>query len=75
VKGVDFVFMTTNGNTNFSFKLTKITSEKGSFQVKSLSCGDYNVTVSKPGYKEQVVVLSIAERKCIDLLVEMEKCR
>jgi len=72
VKGASFTFRP-GGNNPESFELTRITSEKGSFHVKSIPCGEYKVKVSKPGYKEQEVGLSIADGERTDLVVEMEK--
>jgi hypothetical protein len=72
VKGASFTFHSGIENSE-NIELTKITSEKGSFHVKSIPCGEYTVRVSKPGYKEQEVQLSVADGERTDLVVEMEK--
>jgi hypothetical protein len=75
VKGVRFVFrpdggqLTSGGNT----EIIKKTAEKGSFYIKNIPAGTYKVSVSKPGYKDKEVTVSVADGERSELVVEMEK--
>jgi hypothetical protein len=52
--------------------LIKMTAEKGMFRVKRLSAGTYSVTLSKPGYCEKVVPVTVADSETTELVVELE---
>ncbi|MGA2408256.1 MAG: carboxypeptidase-like regulatory domain-containing protein [Bacteroidales bacterium] len=54
-------------------EINKKTSKKGSFHIKNMRAGTYSVVVSKPGYKEKEVTVSIADGERSDLNVELEK--
>ena len=76
LKGVLFTFKpdgakSVSGSGNG--EITKKTAEKGSFHIKSMQAGTYRVLVSKPGYKEKAVTVSIANGERSELVVEMEK--
>jgi hypothetical protein len=78
IKGVKVSFVFQNGNLTPSSGKTeiakvKITSEKGMFRIKRLAAGEYKAILSKPGYKEQVVPVSVAEHEMTEFYVELEK--
>ena len=50
------------------------TDFQGCFFIQSFAEGIYYVYVSKPGYTEQIVVLSVAEGQNKELVIKMEKC-
>ncbi|MGE0079429.1 MAG: carboxypeptidase-like regulatory domain-containing protein [Bacteroidales bacterium] len=51
--------------------LTKITAQKGGFNIKSLPNGVYKVTLSKPGYIERVVKIPVITGELNELSVEL----
>ncbi len=53
--------------------IVKKTADKGGFMVKSLAEGDYTVTISKSGYKEQTVTISITDGEMCELNIELTK--
>lgn len=71
LKGVTFGLKTSGGNGNG--EILKKTAEKGSFIIKNIETGVYNVSIKKPGYKEQAVTVNISEGERSDLRVELEK--
>jgi hypothetical protein len=75
IKGAKFVFKpvpdSMTGIMN-SDEIIKITADKGKFIIKSIPYGTYSVTVSKPGYKEKIVSVVVAEGEMTELRVEME---
>jgi Carboxypeptidase regulatory-like domain len=76
VRGVMFTFkpdgaMLTGGNGNGA--ITKKTAKKGSFHIKNMPAGTYKVVVSKPGYKDKEVTVSVADGERSELNVELEK--
>lgn len=76
VKGVTFSFRqnglkTLGGNGNG--EIVKKTADKGSFTIKNIETGIYNVSIKKPGYKEQDVTVTILEGERSDLRVELQK--
>jgi hypothetical protein len=52
--------------------ITKTTASKGMFIIRSIKEGIYTVTVSKPGYKDKVVTVVVAQGELTNLKVEME---
>jgi len=66
LKGVLFTFKS-NGTT-----ITKKTADKGSFHIRNMSAGTYEVVVKKEGYKEKVVTVSINDGERSELKVELE---
>jgi hypothetical protein len=78
IKGVKVSFVFQNGNLTPSsgkaeIAQVKITSEKGMFLIKSLAAGEYKAILSKPGYKEQVVPVSVAEHEMTEFYAELER--
>jgi len=76
IKGVVFVFRIDGGSsaaTGGNGEISKKTAEKGSFNIKSMPSGTYRVQVSKPGYKEKEVTVSVADGERSELVVELEK--
>ncbi len=53
--------------------IVKKTAAKGNFNIKSMPEGTYSVTVTKPGYKDKVVTVSVTNGELCDLVVEMER--
>lgn len=72
LKGVQFDFKPAGPEGN-GFSLTKTTTENGGFQVRSIPTGDYSITVTKPGFKQQVLTVSVTNVERTDVVVEMEK--
>jgi len=60
---------TPNGNSD----ITKKTADKGGFMVKTLAEGTYQVIISKPGYKEQIVTVNVSDREMSVLDIKLEK--
>lgn len=78
IKGVTFSFVpdmklmkAVNGNGHS--QIVKITADKGMFHIKHMPEGTYQVTVTKPGYKDKVVTVSVANGEMTELDVELEK--
>jgi hypothetical protein len=67
LKGVLFTFKS-NGTV-----ITKKTADKGSFHIRNMNTGTYEVFVKKEGYKEKVVSVSINDGERSQLTVELEK--
>lgn len=74
IKGVKFVFRPENRNLaeGEPAEIVKATADKGIFRIRSLKEGNYTVTVSKPGYKEKVISVVVADGEMTDLKVELE---
>ena len=76
VKGVLFTFkpaLSTGMLGNANTEITKKSAEKGSFNVKNMAAGSYNVLVSKPGYKDKTVTVIVVDGERSELVVELEK--
>jgi hypothetical protein len=67
LKGVLFT-LTSNGTV-----LTKRTADKGSFHIRNMKPGTYEVAVKKDGYKEKALSVSINDSERSELKVELEK--
>jgi len=50
-----------NGKTTTATKIAKKTADKGHFVVKHMPAGNYQAVISKPGYKDQQVNVSVAD--------------
>lgn len=53
--------------------LTKVTADKGGFNIKSLPSGVYRVTLSKAGYRDTVVTVAVTPGELSDLNVELTR--
>jgi Carboxypeptidase regulatory-like domain len=76
IKGVIFTFHPEGVSSTLTAgngKLVKKTANKGSFQIKNMDAGTYKVSVSKPGYKDKEVSVSISDGERSDLMVLLEK--
>jgi hypothetical protein len=78
VMGVTFKFFSDENTdketaAHGNASLIKKTAEKGSFNVKNINEGVYQVRVTKPGYKEKIITVSVAEGEMTDLRVGLEK--
>jgi len=61
------------GNGNGNGHIVKKTAAKGNFNVKTMPEGTYTVTITKPGYKDQVATVSVVNGELTDLVVQLEK--
>lgn len=66
LKGVIFTFRS-NGTI-----ITKRTADKGSFHIRNMKPGTYEVVVKKEGYKEKVVTVNINDGERSELKVDLE---
>lgn len=76
VKGVLFIFRHAEINSSArggNGEISKKTAEKGNFHIKNMPSGTYQVVVSKPGYKDKTVTVSVADGEMANLRVELEK--
>ena len=62
-----------NGNGNCNGHVVKKTAVKGSFNIKTMPEGTYSVTITKPGYKDQVVTVNVVSGELAKLEVILEK--
>ena len=62
-----------NGNGNGNDNIVKKTAAKGKFNIKSMPEGTYTVTITKPGYKDQVVTINVVSGELAKLDVILEK--
>lgn len=53
--------------------LKKKTAKTGGLHIKTLPTGNYEVTLSKPGYREKSMTVSVTEKERTEVIVEMEK--
>ena len=53
--------------------LTKKTADKGGFMIKTLAEGAYQVAITKPGYKEQMVTVNVSDGEMSVLAIKLEK--
>jgi hypothetical protein len=77
IKGVTFTFVP-NGEMQMEgngarVEIVKKTARKGNFYIKNMPEGIYNVKVTKTGYKDKEVTVSVAPGELANLNVEMEK--
>ena len=73
-----FTFAPSNGllksaAANGKDNIVKKTAAKGKFNIKSMPEGTYTVTITKPGYKDQVVTVSVVSGELAKLDVILEK--
>jgi hypothetical protein len=74
IKGAKFVFRPDTATLNLGApgEIMKMTAEKGIFRIKSIQEGTYNVTVTKPGFRDKVVSVVVADGELTELRVELE---
>ena len=72
VSGVKFAF-SLNGRDAGAYKITKLTSAKGMFYVRNMPAGTYSVIISKPGFRDKNITVSVASGERSDLKVEIER--
>lgn len=53
--------------------IKKKTAKTGGLQIRSLPTGNYEVTLSKSGYKDKSLIVSVTEKERAEVIVEMEK--
>ena len=63
----------TNSKTSGGAAKVKKSADKGGFNVKTLAEGSYNVTISKPGYKDAVVTVHVTNGALSVVDVALEK--
>lgn len=74
LRGVTFTFFPEGVKMSVgNEKIVKKTAEKGAFYLKTLPEGNYNVKVSKTGFKVQEVKVSVVPGEMAEMEVEMEK--
>jgi hypothetical protein len=76
VQGALFTFRPLFGNGasgNGNGEITKKTALKGNFNIKCISAGNYNVSVSKSGYMAKEVSVNVVAGERNVLVVELEK--
>ncbi len=78
IKGVSATFALDGGLTNAKSinsktGIIKKTAEKGGFNIKSLKSGNYQVSLKKAGYTDQMVTLSVNDGEMTVLNVSLEK--
>jgi hypothetical protein len=61
------------GKINGNSPIVKKTAAKGIFNIKSMPEGTYTVTITKPGYKDQIATVSVVNGELANLDVELEK--
>lgn len=76
--GVTLKIIPNNGTTllksvSGNGELVKKTASKGGFNIKSLLEGTYTVTVTKPGYKDQVVTLAVTNGVLTVLDIKLDR--
>jgi len=59
--------------SNGNGELTKKTADKGGFMVKTLAEGSCQVTITKPGYKEQTITLNVSDGEMSIIEITLEK--
>jgi hypothetical protein len=74
VHGALFTFVhAIEGMSSGNGEIVKKTSKKGSFQIKNMKAGTYNVIVKKPGYKPKEISVIVESGERAELFVELEK--
>jgi hypothetical protein len=74
VKGVQVVFrMVMADKTLSADTIIKKTTDKGNFKIGTMAEGVYELTVTKTGYKEQKISVTIVKGETTRLTVEIEK--
>jgi hypothetical protein len=74
VKGAKFTFRQIGAGLaeGEAKEVVKTTADKGTFRIRSIRQGTYNVTVTKNGYKDKIVTVVVNDGEMTVLNVEME---
>jgi hypothetical protein len=76
LRGVTFSFkhdgVQINGRSTNNLIL-KRTSQMGSFYIKKMDAGTYEVRITKPGFKQLEIKVSVPEKEMCELNVQLEK--
>ena len=70
LKGVVLAFMNAD-EKNTAVKLVKKTAAKGGFNIKSLAEGIYRIKISKVGYVDQVITVTVNKGELCKIKMEM----
>lgn len=76
LRGARFTFISDGGmmaGSAADIKIVKKTAAKGNFYLKSIPEGTYHVKVTKTGYKEKTVTVSVVPGEMADVKVELER--
>ena len=76
MKGATITFSADAGNKSLkatSAPIVKKTADLGGFNIKTLAEGAYNVTISKPGYKDAIVTVYVTNGELSVVDVALEK--
>jgi hypothetical protein len=76
VKGAILIFtpeMLDRNLTAGNGVIVKKSADKGRLNIKNMPAGTYQVTIKKPGYKEKIASVSVADGERSNLAVELEK--
>ncbi len=76
VSGAVFIFKheaSLSSGSNGYGEVVKKTTKKGNFYIKSMPAGTYKVAISKKGYKDKQISVTVSEGERTELKVEMEK--
>ncbi|MCX6236497.1 MAG: hypothetical protein NTY07_02880 [Bacteroidia bacterium] len=72
VKGVIIGFLNADG-TSLVSPIVKKTADKGGFNVKSLAEGIYKLKLTKVGYVDQMITITVTSEELCNIKVEMSK--
>ena len=77
IKGVKVSLTLKDGNAKImsqkAARMVKITAGKGIFLIRKMPAGTWTANLVKPGFKEQVVTVTVAEHEMTNMNVEMER--
>ena len=73
LKGVKFTFKPDGGMITGTGELSKKTADKGIFYLKSIPEGTYKVKITRTGFKEKEVTVSVVPGEMAQVYVELEK--
>jgi len=81
IKGVTLAFtLISNGNgllksaaKEITKPIVKKSAGKGNFRIPNLAEGTYKVLVSKIGFKEQIITITVANGETTNIKVELER--
>ena len=73
LKSAHLKFKNTGSPARLNAGLTKQTADKGGFMIRTLAEGSYQVTITKPGYKEQTVTVNVSTGEMSILDIKLDK--